>query len=326
MTNTKEKRKLIIEEQIEDLKKKNVKFDMCSEEKAKSFLKHNNYFFKLKSYSKNFDKYSRVDRQNQYINLDFAYLIELSTLDSYLRKWIIATCLDIEHILKTQFINDITYNPNEDGYSLVKDYIKQDYTILSNLYSTINKSATSELVKKFQEDEDKIPVWSFIETLSFGRFIELYNLYYNKYGERSYASYLGSIKYLRNAAAHNTCLLNSLRRPYAIKINKNKNIMNTLSKIKKLSTSDKKKMENPVVHDFVVILFVYWDILDCFSNKKMREKGMNDLKDLFNNRMKRNKDFFEKNDVIVENYRFICTVIDHLEKLEKSKKRLLLKK
>ena len=72
-------------------------------------------------------------------------------------------------------------------------------------------------------------------------------------------------------------------------------------------------MENPVSLDLVVLLFVYWDILNTNDNRNMRSKGFADLKDLFFNKMKRNEDFFMKNDVLVEDYKFICQVIEYLE-------------
>lgn len=308
------KTKLSIDGQIQNLKEKNILFDKYSENDARKFLINNNYFFKLKSYAHNYTKYSKVSQNHKYINLDFAYLVELSTLDMYLRKWIINVCLDIEHILKTRFLNDITNNPKEDGYNIVQNYINEKgYSVLSNLYSNIGKSATSELIKSFQKDEEQIPVWSFIETLSFGKFIELYNMYYDIYGGKSYKSYLGSIKFLRNTAAHNTCLLNSMRKPYHIKISKCRDIMNQLAKINKLGTSYKKKMENPVVHDFVVLLFVYCDILKTPANRHMRDKGMEELKNLFYTRMLRNKNYFIHNDILVENYKFICAIIRYLD-------------
>ena len=314
------KKKLSFDDQINDLKAKNVKFELYSEEEAKKYLQYNNYYFKLKSYARNYTKYSKIDMKDKYINLDFAYLVELSSLDMYLRRLIVGLCLDIEHVLKTRFMRDITNNEAEDGFSIVREFVSNDYTVLSNLYSNKEKSATTDLIKKFHEDEDHIPVWSFIEALSFGKFIELYNYYYGKYGKSSYTYFLGSIKFLRNAAAHNTCLLNSLRKPYSIKINKNMYVMDSLSRSKKFSTSYKAKMENPVVHDFVVLLFVYYDILNTAANRGMREKGMKNVKKLFKETMLRNKnkEFFGKNDVLVENYNFVCQVIDYLESCRNS--------
>lgn len=309
------KRKLSFDEQIDDLKSKNIKFNITSEVEAKKFLQYNNYYFKLKAYAKVYTTYSKAGLQDKYNNLEFAYLVELSTLDMYLRHLIIGLCLDIEHILKTRMIRDITNNGSEDGYNIVKKYVEQDYTVLSQLYSNRDKSAATDLVKKFSEDEEKIPVWSFVEALSFGKFIELYDMYYGIYGGKSYSSYLGNIKFLRNAAAHNNCLLNSLRKPYSIRIHKNMDIMDALSKSKKFETSYKTKMENPVVHDFVVLLFVYYDLLNTAANRNMREKGMNRVKELFYETMVRNdnKSYFAKNDVLVTNYKFICQVIDYLE-------------
>ena len=91
--------------------------------------------------------------------------------------------------------------------------------------------------------------------------------------------------------------------------------MDALSKSNKFSTSYKKKMENPVVHDFVVLLFVYYDILNTPANRAMREKGMRQVKELFLKTMLRNDNanMFKKNDVLVENYHFICDVIEYLE-------------
>ena len=61
------KKKLTIDEQIEDLKKKGVTFEIMSEEEAKKFLRYNNYYFKLKSYAKN---YPINPKNGKYVNSD----------------------------------------------------------------------------------------------------------------------------------------------------------------------------------------------------------------------------------------------------------------
>ncbi len=302
-----------IDEQIEDLKSKNIKFEIYTVEEAKKYLYYNNYYFKVKSYARDFSQYSCVEKNNQYINLDFAYLVELSELDMYFRRLIVRLSLEIEHVIKVRFMKDIINNPNEDGYNIVKKYVDSDYSVLLELYSHNDKSATKGLIEKIKANEDEIPIWKFIEVLSFGRFIELYNLYYGIYGGHSYSSYLGNVKFLRNAAAHNNCLLNSLRKPYSIKISKCKDIMDTLAKSKKFETSYKDKMENKIIHDFVVLLFVYYDLMSTPRNRDMRDRGMYDVRKLFFETMIRNKEYFIKNNVLVSDYKFICKVIEYLE-------------
>lgn len=96
------KTKLTIPEQIQDMTNKGITFKYNDDDSVIEFLKHKNYYFKLKSYGRNYDKYLATSKKGQYINLDFAYLEELSTLDMLLRKTIITMALDIEHALKTQ--------------------------------------------------------------------------------------------------------------------------------------------------------------------------------------------------------------------------------
>ena len=59
----------------------------------------------MKSYAKN---YPINPKNGKYVNLEFAYLVELSKLDMYLRKIILGMCLDVEHILKTRMLYDLS--------------------------------------------------------------------------------------------------------------------------------------------------------------------------------------------------------------------------
>lgn len=305
------KQKLTINEQIQDMHKKGITFNYNDEKEVSNFLSYNNYYFKLKSYGKNYDKYRATDKKGQYINLDFAYLQELSTLDMYLRKTILSMALDIEHALKTQLLYDLSKNEEEDGYQIVETYLNMDYFRVKSLHDKIGKSAASDLIQKMRNNDDHYALWEIVEVISFGEFIDLYQLYYSTYPskENDYSSYLWSIKFLRNAAAHNNCLLNSLKAPYQLSIHKTKEIQFEISKIKTISQNAREKwMNNPVIHDFVILVFVF---LKLIKSPGLKQARIDDLKWLFNDRMPHHKDYFLKNDSIIESYKFTAKIVNY---------------
>ena len=116
MEKQQDKQKLTVEGQVQDMKEKDIKFEICSEEDAKKFLQYNNYYFKLKSYARNYNMNSQTKK---YFNLDFAYLVELSKLDMYIRKIILELSLDVEHYLKVRLMKDLSDNSDEDCYNIV---------------------------------------------------------------------------------------------------------------------------------------------------------------------------------------------------------------
>lgn len=174
-----QKNKLSITDQIAYMKNNNgIKFNIVNEEAAKEFLQNNNYYFKLKSYAKNYEKYNSGTNIGKYINVEFAYLKDLSKIDMHLRMYIIKITLDIEHFLKTQLIRDFSENDKEDGYELVKDFFDKYPYIEKNINDKSKNSACSDLILKYK---DNFAVWNIVEVLSFGDFIRLYEMYYEKY-------------------------------------------------------------------------------------------------------------------------------------------------
>lgn len=266
--------KLSIDEQITDMQTKGITFHHSDKDNAKRFLKYNTYYFKIKAYERNYDKYNATPKKGQYINLDFAYLKELSTLDMYLRKTILSMALDIEHALKVQFLYELTQNPLEDGYTIVEEFLMQDFTTVKIIHNKIGKSATSDLIQKRLNEDDNYSLWEIVVVLSFGHFIDLYQLYYAKYPS------------------------------------KNKDILFEISKIKTISEKSRATwMKNPVVHDFIILVYVY---LNVIKSSGIKQHGIEQLHWLFHDRMLRHKEYFSKNINIKECYHFTNKVITTL--------------
>lgn len=73
---------------------KNVSFRLMSEEDAAAFLEERSFFFKLKAFAKDFEKYAcKPGEKGRYVNLDFGHLVELSKLDKALRSLVLDLAL-----------------------------------------------------------------------------------------------------------------------------------------------------------------------------------------------------------------------------------------
>ncbi len=284
---------------------KGIQFNITSEDAAKAFLTHNNYYFKMKAFAKNYEKYATGDVAGKYVDLDFAYLQELSTLDMYLRKFIIKMSLDIEHFLKVKLLNDVAINLDEDGYDIVQEWFDRNPRVEEGLAYKKRNSMCGELICKY---ESCYAIWNLVEVISFGDFASLYYFYYKKYPDKkSLSNLVFPIKCIRNAAAHNNCLLNSLRRPYMI-TRTSKDLGNHVAKIGNIPKPLRRKMlRNPIIHDFVCTLFVYNQIV---TSKMMKKHCIYELDELIGKRFVRNADYFKNNMEIKESFRFVKLIVE----------------
>lgn len=125
MQGSHSKRTLTADEQVAYLKdEKGVGFDLMTEDEARGLLASRDYFFRVKAFAKNFDKYSSPDseRLGQYINLDFGHLVELAELDDALRELALNLALDIEHAMKVR-VNAAAMRCGADPYAIASDFL-----------------------------------------------------------------------------------------------------------------------------------------------------------------------------------------------------------
>jgi hypothetical protein len=288
------------------MKSKGIKFTIISEEDAKLFLENNNYYMKLASYRTNYDKQKENCRnKGEYINLEFAYLKELSTIDMHLRYKIMEMCLDIEHHIKLAILNGIT-KEGEDGYQLIRKFIAQNDKVLKKIHAHQASNYCKGLIDKYYP---YFPAWVFMELISFGDLTYLCDFYHKTYNDEiEDAKFLNIVRDLRNASAHSNCLINRLSDE--IDGVPDKRILDFVKKLKCAGkTAICNNMKHRFMYDFIVLLYVYDDII---KNDKMKKKRYEDLKGLLENRFARNKDYFQKNNLIKSQYRFLLKVIDSL--------------
>lgn len=295
-------------------KEKGIKFTIKNEEEAVEYLKNKNNYYRLASYRKNYDKHKTGINEGKYINLEFAYLTELSTIDMHLRFQILKMCLDIEHQIKMILLSDMENDEAEDGYTVVKRFLSMNSWVCQNIYKKRYSVYVGDIISKyFVLDDDKkevvieksdCPAWAFLEVITFGELIEFYKLYYD--GFKVLGNSLNSIKSLRNACAHNNCIINNLRkgatRPPAM-------ISKFISGIPGISKEERKnKLSIRPIYEIVCLLYAYERIV----SEKIKAKRYEELSELVNVRMIRNKEYFFDQQIIRASYNFLKKLVDFL--------------
>lgn len=301
---------LTVQEQIEHLKNKGVKFDLCSEEDALEYLKNNNNYFKLRSYRKNFDKYEKGEQKNKYINLDFAMLKDLAIIDMRFRYMLILLSFDIEHFEKVNLLNFVSES-SDDGYNIVEEYLNSlDSDQRNSLETELVRNGKSDYCKGiFEKYNDKYPIWAFVEIISFGRFIEFLKfcaefLDNDKLKKDVYL--LIDVKRLRNASAHNNCIINDLRPNKECTHKANYRVMAAINK--EICTKDVKKqhMSNPAIRDIVTLFYAHCKIVTSKGVLNAQHEKINEVIE----RCFKHSDYYTKNDLIQNSFNFLKKVVD----------------
>lgn len=300
-------------QQVEHLKSKGVKFDLMSEPDAVAYLERNNNYFRLRSYRTGFPKVEKGSRAGEYANLDFKMLVDLSIIDMRLRYEMLPLTLDIEHFAKVRLLMKIEEH-GEDGYSIVQSFLdsydeKTDGLIKNRIKNEIDLGKKSpyvcNLVAKYADYA--YPAWAFVEVISFGTF----NYFYKFCGEqfqnkemRDQFYLLQSVKSLRNACAHNNCIINDLR-PGTSKYAPRFAVSSALGKIPGIGSGQRRtKMSNDRIQQIVTTLYVHSRIASPGVHRH-RAATLHQLVE----RMNRENEYYSGNLQIRTTFEFLSKVI-----------------
>lgn len=298
---------------VEHMKRKGITFNIVSPEDAVQYMEKNNNYFRVASYRKNYNK--RLDsKQNpidEYVNLDFGYLQDLAIIDMELRYTFIQLTLDIEHFAKMDLLGEIERH-NEDGYKIVSDFLnaqKDDRKqhIQSELRQNQNSYYTKDVYNKYNPD---FPVWVFLELLPFGTILDFYLFCAKRFNSKPMCDrfyIMIRCKNVRNACAHNDCLINDFHigtAPYKPKYP----VIQKLAVIPSLSSdSRKRRMQNERMQELIYVLYIHNEIV---TSKGVHDKAAQKLH-AFKERMMKHSDYYNTNQLIAANFNFLKLVIDN---------------
>ena len=307
-----EKNKLTIDNQILHLQTKGVKFNEISVDDAKLYLAENNNFFKLSAYRKNYPKHSSGPKKEKYIDLDFAYLIDLAIIDMKLRYLFLHLCLDVEHYTKISLLRMVDNDRFEDGYTIVQDYIlsldeKQNMILENEINRNINNVYCGPIISKYANN---YPIWAFLEIISFGRLVSFYKFCAERFANKSMKNnyyLLLTCKEIRNACAHNNCILNELSSNTS-KHKTNFLVVQELASIPTLSpTTRKRKMSNAHIQQLVTLLYFHRKIVTSTGVQSAQSKKLH----LLIERIFKNIHYYHSNDNIKTSFQFLKLIIDN---------------
>lgn len=304
---------LTIEDQVAHLKSKGVTFNIMSEDEAISYLLESNNYFKLRAFRKNFERYQDGKNKDKYINLDFAMLCDLATIDMHLRYVILQISLNVEHFLKVKLLSKTEAN-HEDGYLIVSDFFdflkKEDartkekhYTQLKNeLKRNKDNPYCGGIIKACS---DGYAIWAFIEVISLGMLLRFYHFAATRFQDLDMQNdfyIMLPIRELRNAAAHSNCIINDLRSTDC-KYMADKTMIQKLRTVPK--SSRRRQLSNTRVLQFCTLLYAHQKIGSPASQKSIH-KLLTDL----NERIIRHSDYYKNNTVLLGSYHFFLRIVD----------------
>ena len=310
------KPKLSTEEQVQHLVAKGVKFTVVSEEDATNYLRQNNNYFKLTAYRKNFPKHYGGSSNGKYHNLEFAQLQDLAIIDMRLRYLLMHMALDIEHYTKVLIIQLIENAQGEDGYSIVAAFTSSlDPESEKRLKDEIRRNKTNAYCGGIvQKHDNNYPVWAFVEIIPFARLVNFCWFCSDRLGHRRLRKLhflLLPIRAVRNAAAHNNCILNDLSSSGSNtekteaadqEVTRALGLVGTISR-----DTISSKMRNIRIQQVVTLLYVHKALVSSLGVRSNRNKEIND----FTKRMLRNLDYYKDNDTITSTFIFLQRIVDN---------------
>ena len=303
------------DKQVAHLKSKGVRFDLISEADSIRYLTENSNYFRLRSYRTGFAKVEEGKRAGEYARLDFKMLIDLSIIDMLLRYEMLPMTLDVEHFAKVKLLGKIE-SSGEDGYAVVADFLAdydrtnddgEVYNVTKNEISRGKSSPyAASLIAKYPDFD--YPAWAFLEVITFGTLAYFYKFCAERFDDQDMADdfyLLQSVKGLRNACAHNNCIINDMtagkpkhKARYAV--------MEALGGVDGVGAGQRRsKMSNERFQQIVTTLYMH----ERLASSGIHEHKCAELAE-FVERMNRHLDYYAGNEQVLSGFDFLTKIIE----------------
>lgn len=317
---------MCVNEMVDYLKQKNIKFVKMSETDAENYLRDNNNYYNVTSYKNNFEKYSAGELAGKYIDLDFAYLKDLSIIDMRLRLVLFKIIIDIEHYLKIKILNRVETIDQEDGYRVVNLYLEKDYNdekfpkkVHNSIFKKMGNEYYQKIFSKYDINKDNkienIPIWEFLEIITIGELVNFYDFYtkeYNLTEEHKNVFIFRDIVKLRNAVAHNSCVLCELDKKDNL-YSPDYKIIQYLKECGIGKDTRDNKLKNSRIRQITYTLYMFNEIV---TSEGVKDNVKEDINELFYGRIIHHKEYYNNNELLKSIYLYFGKIIEKKYKKE----------
>lgn len=301
---------------VRHLADEGVRFSLMNEAQATQYLTRSTNFFKINTYKKNFIARQTPESDlKQYAHLEFAYLRELDSIDRSLRRVLSAMCLDVEHAVKVRLLHFAHKDPHEDGYRCVRAFCESLGQGRHSLHNEIERNADNPycaaVIGKYEKDD--LPLWAFVEVIPFGRLLRLYQFYAQDKGmerEVRLAELLELVRDVRNAVAHNNCMLCDLTPKHPddpFYLRPPEVLLSALRALGLTREQAHARLSNPRVGQITALLYIYPRLV---ADAETRAEGYRELREVAFGRMREHPEYFAENALLRECYQLLLLEMD----------------
>ncbi len=227
--------------------------------------------------------------------------------------------IDIEHYLKIRILNTIEGISEEDGYKIVNLYLDKDFNDKKRpkrVHESIRKKVSNEyyqkIFSKYDLDKDtkieNIPIWEFLEIITFGELINFFDFFTKYYilDDNKYIFILREVNKLRNAVAHNSCVLCELDK----KDNTHRVDTLVINYLKDCGIGKENrntKLSNSRVRQITYTLYMFNIIV---SSNGVKNNVKHDITKLFYGRIILNGKYYNNNELLKSIYNYFDKIIE----------------
>ena len=227
--------------------------------------------------------------------------------------------IDIEHYLKIRILNSIEDIDGEDGYNIVNLYLEKDFNdenfprrVHDSIRKKVSNAYYKKIFSKYDIDKDKkienMPIWEFLEIITFGELVNFFEFYTREYNldDNKYVFILREINKLRNAVAHNSCVLSELDKKDNLH-RVDTLIINYLKECGIGKENRNNKLANSRIRQITYTLYMFNIIV---SSEGVKNNVKHDITKLFYGRIILNNKYYTNNGLLKSIYSYFDKIIE----------------